>query len=415
LTRSPSNDGAAMPRTLPFKIGRLAPHSILFLALNLLYFMPLAALLIVEYSVGGTAAAAALDPETATRIAWVYVAGLLAFLCGSKLKLFHSEPPRQESRLSLFELNGTFRLLCYATIGIFFLSKVLLVPLGVYSQYAFETESMVGGIWSFSMFCSETLLLLSIVVLFSRERRNVKWFLFLSAINAVNLLHGTRIFFFAASFALGLYFYLRGALTFRRASLAALLLMATGYGVHVSRSNAEVGSETISVAGVISPVMYETVFSQLPLIGVVRDSHLWQWFGSPHKFFSDIFYFSAPRFLLPQKDTLLFLGQYSDLSPLGAFSGYAAGLLYFGVLFPVLYFVLGSVASWMLNRARDSSFWSVIYVYFTCDCLLRVMRDGYIIPAKILVNALVILSIAVLFAPVARHRAAGASAVAGSS
>jgi hypothetical protein len=361
--------------------------------------MPLGALLVIEYSVGGASATAALDPEAAKKIAWIYLAGVLGFLCGSKLNLFHGTPKRQETRLRLLELNGTFQLLCYVTVAVFLLSKVLLIPLGVYQNYAFETDSMVGGTWSFSIFCSETLLLLSIGLLFSTSRHNVKWFLVLSAINAISLLHGTRIFFMVGAFALGFYFYLRGKLTLRLAGMALVFLLMTGYLVHLSRSNAEVGSETFSFAGIISPVMYESIFSQLSLIGVVRDPHLWQLFGSPQRLLSDILFFSTPRFLFPEKDSLLFIAKFSDLSPLGAFSGYAAGLLYFGILFPLLYLLLGSAASWMLDRARESSFWAVLYVYFTCDCLLRIMRDGYIIPAKIFVNAIMILGIAVLFAP----------------
>lgn len=381
----------------------LTPHSALFLALNILYFLPLPALLVFEYSAGGTSAAAALDPSTAANIAWIYAIAVLAFFLGSGLKLFQSDV-RELPCLRLFKINNGLRMMCYGTVPVFLLSKVLLIPLGVYREYAFETENMTGGLWSFSIFCSETLLFLSIAVLFSRSRKNVKWFLILSAINGINLLHGTRIFFMVGSFALGLYFYLKGVLTPRRAIVAALFLLAMGYFVHLLRSHSQVDSGTFSVVGFASPVMYETVFSQLSLIGVVRDSHLWRWFGSPSKFFTDILYFSVPRFLVPEKDSFVYIAKFGDLSPLGAFSGYAAGLLYFGLLFPLVYFLLGAFASWMLHRARRSSFWSVMYVYFTCDCLLRVMRDGYLIPAKVLLDSLLILGIVVMFGPARPRR-----------
>ena len=55
---------------------------------------------------------------------------------------------------------------------------------------------------------------------------------------------------------------------------------------------------------------------------------------------------------------MMFMDRFADLSPLGAFSGYAQGLLYFGLAFPVFYFVLGSIAAWLFRRAKDSSFWS---------------------------------------------------------
>lgn len=337
--------------------------------------------------------------STAVAIGWIYLAGVLAFLLGSRMKLFHRRFADQQVELRLFEPNDAFRFMCYLAVAVFLVSKVLLIPQGVYGEYAFDTEKMTGGIWSFSIFCSETITFLSVAVLFSRSSKNVKWFLILSAINAIDLLHGTRIFVMIGAFALGLYFYLRGALRMRILVPASILLLGLGYFVHLIRSNSAIDSGTFSVVGIASPVMYEAVFSQLSLIGVVRDIHLWQWFGSPQKFFTDAFFFSVPRVLAPEKDSFMFIANYADLSPLGAFSGYAAGLLYFGILFPIFYFFLGAIASWMLNRARESSYWSVLYVYFTCDCLLRVMRDGYTIPAKIFADALLILATAMLLAP----------------
>ena len=115
------------------------------------------------------------------------------------------------------------------------------------------------------------------------------------------------------------------------------------------------------------------------------------WSGSPLHFFLDALYFSTPRFLLPGKDELLFTDQFTDLSPLGAFSGYAQGLIYFGIFFPFFYFALGMISGWLQRRARHSQFWSVIYVYFICDFLFRIMRDGYAIPIKMVLNTLVIM------------------------
>jgi len=33
----------------------------------------------------------------------------------------------------------------------------------------------------------------------------------------------------------------------------------------------------------------------------------------------------------------------------------------------------------------------MIYVYFVCDFLFRIMRDGYLIPIKMIINTIVIL------------------------
>lgn len=387
---------SSLSLTLPN--GRLAPHSLFFLFFNLVYFLPLLGVALFNYSEGGTSTAADLDFDVTRKITFVYLLGILAFVCGSKLSPFlgfASTRPILQRALRLFGLNSPFRLLCWAMVGLFVVSKVLLVGLGVYSQYAFETDSMTGGVWSFSMFCSESLLFLSIVVLFSNARRNVLWFLILTGINGINLLHGTRIFFIIAGITFCFYLYLRVRLTLKIAILAFSGSLLVSYLIFLSRSKVEVDVQTFSFTRVISPIMYEGIFSQLSLIETIKHPQLWSLWGSLHNFFLDALYFVIPRFLLPGKDEILFINRFSDLSPLGAFSGYAQGLIYFGVFFPLFYCILGIIAGWLLRQAKDSQFWSAIYVYFVCDFMFRIMRDGYIIPIKMLVNGLTILAFVV--------------------
>jgi len=383
---------------LILRIGRVSPHSLAFLGLNFLYFIPVLIVFFFNYAEGGTITLADLDTMTVKRTALAYLAGIVAFLVGSKTG---SKPPQfrtidGEARiLRLFEIRNSFWIACCAVVSGLLISKVLLIPEGVYSEYAFDTQNMTSGIWNFSMFCSESLLLLSIVILFSKHRHNVRGFLALSTINAVNLLHGTRVFFMIAGLTCCFYAFVRRKLNWRVALVLVLVAVSIGYVVFLSRSNAAVDAETLSPAKLISPLMYESIFSQLSLFEAVRSPHLWDTFGSPHNLLLDTFYFLIPRFLLPDKDQMLFIDRFSDLSPLGAFSGYAQGLIYLGFLFPAFYFVLGRIASWLLRRAETSPFWCVAYAYFVCDSLFRIMRDGYIIPIKMMMNGLAILAIVV--------------------
>lgn len=372
----------------------IAPHSLLFIAFNLLYFLPLFVVLFFNYSEGGISNAADLDTTALLRIALVFGSGTSAFLLGSALTWhgFSSDDRRRRfSALQLYAANRTFVMLCAIAIIIFLVSKVLLLPLGVYSEYAFDTESMIGGAWSFSMFCSELLLFFSIIILFSNMQRNVVWFLFLTAINAVNLLHGTRIFFMIACIVFCFYQYLRSKLSLRTGAVAFLAALGLGYVVFLSRSGAEVDDQTFSASHLVSPVMFEGVFSQISLIGVIRHPEAWSVWGSRGSFLHDVALFAMPRLLSPDKDKLLMINQFGDLSPLGAFSGYAQGLIYFGLLFPVFYFALGCFAGWLLRQASHSRFWSMMYVYFACDFLFRIMRDGYVIPIKMIGDSAVIL------------------------
>ena len=387
-------------------VGVLAPHSFLFLFFSLLYFLPICAVLLFNYSEGGTGKAADLDSAVLWRIAAVYSFGVLAFLLGSRVMRKSNVLSRGRrtylGSLQLFIATKRFGILCAIAATILLLSKVFLIPLGVYSEYAFVTDRMTGGIWSFSMFCSETLLFLSIVVLFSTAKRNVSWFFILTAINGTNLLHGTRIFTMIACIVFCFFQYLRGKLSLRLGVVLVVVTLGLGYLIFVARLHNELDDESLSISRLVSPLMYEGVFSQLSLIGTIRHPEAWSIWGSFWAFAHDVICFITPRFLLPEKDSLLIVDQFSDLSPLGAASGYAQGLIYFGFFFPFFYLVLGCFGSWLCRRATASRFWSMMYVYFVCDFLFRIMRDGYLIPIKMIVNAIVILAFVQLYIRVGR-------------
>ena len=371
----------------------IAPHSLLFILFNLLYYIPLFVVLFFNYSEGGTGDAADLDARALLRITVIFCSGTLAFLLGSGLTWYATSPSGQKplAALRLFIAGRAFGILCAIVVAIFALSKILVVPLGVYSEYAFDTESMIGGAWSFSMFCSETLLFLSIIMLFSTVPRNVTWFLVLTGINGVNLLHGTRIFTIIACIAFCFYQYLRDKLSVRVAAAAFVTALGLAYFVFLTRSAVELDDQTFSVSHLVSPIMFEGIFSQVSLIGAIRHPEAWSTWGSIGSFLHDVICFVIPRFLLPDKDKLLIIDQFTDLSPLGAFSGYAQGLIYFGLFFPVFYFALGCLGGWLFRQAGRSRFWAMIYVYFVCDFLFRIMRDGYIIPIKMILDSVVIL------------------------
>jgi hypothetical protein len=374
----------------------LTPHAALFFAFNCLYLGPVLGAFFFRYTEGGTEVAADLEPDTLAKMALMYVAGVLAFWLGSRMG---GNGPAAEKRrlpfrvLRLFNLSTPFWVVCFVVVVALLISKVLLIPLGVYSEYAFDTDSMTGGVWSFSMACSDFLVVLSIAALFSRARHNIIWFMVLTAINAINLLHGTRIFFIVSAIAFCFYGYLRGKLTWRIGMAGTIFTLAIEYWVFLARSHTDVDSGTFSLVRMISPLMYEGIFSQLSLFEVIRNPKLWNLFGSPQNLFLDIVYFIVPRFLLPDKDKMLFINRFSDLSPLGAFSGYAAGLIYLGILFPIFYFLLGWIANRLLRKAETSSFWFIVYVYVVCDVLFRIMRDGYIMPIKAVIDALAIMGL----------------------
>lgn len=394
------------------------PHVVFFLLYNLIYFAPLFLVFLVGYSGGGAAAAVGMDTRTMRAVATLYGVGVLAFILGAIPFALLARRKRQEQKVGTGSgLRGTLLALRLAdkaailTFAVVFLvSKIELIPLGVYHAYAFGTGEMTGGVWSFSMFCSETLVLLGVLVLYSNSRHNVLMFTLLALLNAVNLLHGTRVFFIVTVMSAVVYAYIRGYLPLRRlliyGPLMGAAVLGVAYVVFLSRSGIS-AEGAFTVAKIVSPIVYESLFSQIPLVTLLRQPDLWSITGHPLSLVSDIVASLTPRPLLPDKDTLLFFSNYNSISPLGAMNGYAAGLIYFGDLYPLFYFLLGMFGSWLYAKARRGSWWLVLYAYFSADFVFRIMRDGYLIPIKMLVNSMealvLLLALRLLFSGVRRR------------
>jgi oligosaccharide repeat unit polymerase len=387
-----SQCGSEFRKTAPAKLP-LPPHVLFFLGYNLLYLLPLLFAFFFGYEQGGVSDFLGISNAIIGKICLTYLSGTFAFVVGAYSPRFFSWSIKGRSRPAprpcWLQIGGAEKIAIVIVGCIFLVSKISLVPLGVYQAYAFDTDSMTGGLWSYSMFCSEAMVLAGIVVLFTRRRNNLRNFFIISVLNGINLLHGTRIFFISTVMVLVLYGYVRGRVTLRRAMLygplAFALVLVLAYVVFLSRSHVD-ATGALSATALVSPVVYESVLSQLSLIGVLGPAPVWDTFGHPLRFFLDIFLFTVPRPVLPDKESFLYIGKFSDLSPFGAFNGYAQGLIYFGYLFPFFYFLMGLTGSYLYKKSQQNPWWFVLYIFYTADFLLHIMRDGYSTPLKMLIN-----------------------------
>jgi hypothetical protein len=388
LTNSPGLARGRALRRLP-----IAPHILFFFIYNLCYYIPLLAVFLWGYSEGGTEDVVGMGQGTMLRISGIYLAGFCAFFLGSSLRTFlvWCTKGRTHSIWSPKWFDVTFgeKIIASSVLAIFLLTKIALIPTGVYSEYAFDASLMDGPVWNFSMFCSETLVLLAILALFSKFRHNVQAFCFISVMNGANLLHGTRIFMISTIMSIIAYAYIRGLLPFRRVLLYGppvfVGVLSLTYLIYLTRTSSSL-SGAFSPAKLLSPIMYESMFSQLSLITTVNTNSVWELTGHAYQFFTDLILFVSPRILIPNKDSLLFLRHFDYLSPKGAFNGYAIGLIYLGIFSPVFYFILGFIADCLYAASRKSAWWFILYVFYTADFLLHIMRDGYLIPIKMLIN-----------------------------
>jgi oligosaccharide repeat unit polymerase len=387
----------------------VSPHVLLFIVYNALYFFPLLFVFLLGYEQGGIEEILAISGATMRRICFAYGSGIAAFVVGAYTPAFLSWSLKGRSRpvsqTRWLQIGVTEKIAIVIVCIIFVASKASLVPLGVYRDYAFDTDSMIGGRWTFSMFCSEAMVLAGIVLLFSKSKKRLRNFFIISALNGLNLLHGTRIFFISTVMVLVMYGYVRGKVTLKRAMLYGPLVFAFVLGLtyitFLSRSHVST-TGAFSAVAVVSPVVYESVLSQMSLIGVLGPTPVGDTLGHPLRFVMDIFLFTVPRFLLPDKESFIYIERFYYLSPFGAFNGYAQGIIYFGVLFPVFYFLLGLTGSYLYRKSGQNPWWFLLYIFFTADFLLHIMRDGYLVPFKMLINTAEFIFILILLRSVAR-------------
>lgn len=376
----------------------LAPHNLFFLIYTAIYFIPLWIVGVSGYGEGMVSDTGADAYVLMNRIAAVYLIGCTSFLLGSwstsRLAWLlggKKQAPVDVARIPIRQIDKP---LLAGLVVAFIVSKILLIPLGVYTTYAFASNAMDTPIWNASMFFSETLGFVALLALFSNLRHNVLVFASLSLLNGINLLHGTRNFFVVAITGAMLYVYVRKGTSLLKMALYGIAsfggAVCLGYLVYLYRQHAAFSD--FSVVSVLSPITFESVFSQISLVTILGHPQMYENFGHANRFIQDVLVFTSPRFLVPNKNALLWTNRFGELSPLGAFNGFAMGLLYFGYLLPLAYFLLG-LAAGVMRRMATGSFGAALYVYFCCDFVYRVQRDGYVIPAKMMINNIQILCI----------------------
>ncbi|MEI6207089.1 MAG: O-antigen polymerase [Desulfuromonadales bacterium] len=386
------------------KLHTLQPHAFFFLLINMVYLLPIILAIAIDFREGDVHLVLNFDIEILKKIVSIYLIAILSFIFGTVLWSWARKSCNKnesEPFISMvYPLTNYYYIPLIIVSLIFLMTKIALIPKGAYNAYAFDTDAMTGGIWTFSMFCSEILVFMSIPVILS-SRKN-KWLIFalVALISSVNLLHGTRFFFIIMMILPCYYLYISNKIKFSTlllySPLVIISLLFLSYLIFLKRSNVDVGWVHFDFLKIISPVMYESIFSQMSLINVLANN-VWSDFGSIHNLFLDIFYLTIPRILFPNKDEVQFIADYAYLSPMGAFSGYAHGLLYLGYFYWIFYLVLGFVGSYLYEKAKYSSVFFVLYVYYVCDFLFRVMRDGYIIPSKMLINCIIMFFILILY------------------
>ncbi len=116
----------------------ISPHVFLFVLYNLTYFTPLFLVYLFGYTQGGAGEAASGSSATMTKIALLYAIGVTAFVLGAQarhiLRALLGGSKAHHSVLKRVNLDLSGKLGIIFVVVSFLISKVVIIPLGVYSQ-----------------------------------------------------------------------------------------------------------------------------------------------------------------------------------------------------------------------------------------------------------------------------------------
>lgn len=266
--------------------------------------------------------------------------------------------------------------------------KILLRSQGVYDSYAFDSGQMTGGVWSMSMSFSELSVYLFALSLAVGNRKLTIGFFFLVCLN---LLHGTRIFFVSAVSIFVFYYVSARGISWARflsISLAFVLLLIGAAVTFIIRSSVVIDwSNPIEVFQyAISPVIYESVFSQLAMLDFANGIHI-LFNCNPFNYVLDIVGFVLPRFINPDKDSMC-IDYLASLQPLGALNGIFGVFAYFQYFSFIFFLILGIAARIIFLKARKNVYFFSLAIYIFGSIILRLVRDGPVYAIKFVSVAL---------------------------
>lgn len=294
-----------------------------------------------------------------------------------------------------YALSGWKKIIILSVCFALFFAKALLINEGVYNSYAFDSGGMDSKLWRVSMGLSEMAIAFFAFSLVAKHWRLAGLLLLCISIN---LLHGTRIYFMIAVFMI-MYerIYLSRAITFRRAMFLSLIvgcvLLFAFLAVFFHRSGVTYSLRDLDFETIISPIIYESIFNQISFVRMLK-IHIYSALDPDvPRLFYDIFVFRMPKFMTD--GVILHTSEFGELSPLGGMSGFATALIYFGQLYPLVYFFMGfSLYSlWKMSELSSSIIIKTIFVYILCSTFFRSFRDPWVVPAKMLFDNLLALAV----------------------
>ena len=392
-------------------MNKITPHVFFFLLLSFLYGLPI--LLTLFFDLNDDMPYVSDEilsefKETRWIVLWIYIISFISFITGSYItRKWISNKMIIKNILTnnthFIKSNNSLklgeRLFIYFLIFSGFILFIIMYKSGALSVS--YMESFEHGVVSQNMFTVFCDIYIYIYIYlwhnYDKKYKNIKILLFMFI--AITVFKGSRMFtipivffilyrniyvekisrkkiihlsFFLSITLIGLFsmFFIRHNSSIDEKELTPLLLLLIQYescGVHI-------------------PLMKEILLgfhtSFAPIFTIITDTIL----------------FLVPRFIFPSKNNYLYFDTLMDkynLSPFGGTNGEASIILYFGILFPLAFIIIGSFFSYIytLSKTIKYKYIEPLYIYLCCSLLFTFLRNGILIVLKNIILIIIIIYI----------------------
>lgn len=377
---------------------KLAPHSLFFLLISVLYGGPIFITLFWRINEHTTYVNDLLSLYQNTRwsVLIIYLISIISFLLGSGFmstimnRLFKTNNLSSIPHFYSKTLKIAFfqKMLIFTFIGLGIIMLIQMFQSGTFSsdytesfEHGFEAQNV------FTLLCD--IFFFFFIYLwfnFKGSYKKTKYLLLLMIFTT--LIKGSRMFMVPLLF-LFLYhiIYIKG-LNYKNifyilmVGIFALLGLCS---VFFFRHGADPSGDDISSL-LFLLIQYESCGIHIPLMKeILLDWHTS--FAPIYRLTSDTLLFTVPRIIFPDKNQFLFfdntIAQY-NLSPYGGINGEASVILYFGLLFPFFFFLIGSLFSglYKLTKSNSNHQLTPIYIFICCSFIFTFLRNGILIAIK---------------------------------
>ncbi len=352
--------------------------SLYVFSIFLLYIVPVLTSQAINFDIGGAGSIGLEGAGAVAEYLVLWTVAVVSFMLG--MGSIRGSVALALPRHAVKSIAGLLMVVGPATIA----TKVLLQRQGVYESYAFDSGQMSGGVWTFSMALAEIDLYLFAASLLLKNAKLTAACLFLVALN---LIHGTRIFA-AGAISISYFFWISthqiSLKKFMAMVVSVFLVVGLGMVIFIFRSHVEIDYSQYDqlFKYFISPIVYESLFSQLALIDFANGLKI-NFVCSPIDYYFDVLGFIVPRILNPDKDALC-ISYLDDLQPLGALNGVFAVYAYFGTFSFVLFGLFGFIGRAFFRFGRRNYYAMTLSLYFSGSIVLRLVRDGPVYAMKFL-------------------------------